>query len=360
MLAPPQAAKALKETEAKEKGIVWVDEVSDEETGLFKDYRTWVAVYESMSGVRPATKSTEVTIKTTSSEPTNKTSTHQQESTDESSVKTASGKSSKALNFKSKAAASSVTPPKATRHEAAKPIITGLSNKFVLMTLDTVCHMMQQLETSMPEEQNFINALRALVLSYRFEKPNMRRKLFHLRQVSCERLAELLELKLKDDTLKDTQLACREAVAKLEAQKLFEDEWKAWIADFMIIVDNDDAATTALATPPKMVLDVAGLVAPQEVMEDSHLDVYAKSAEFVKNLVQPKFTRLWEYLSRAIENILMQYATLKFAPDTSRPSLPMKEELVLVVDKQHQLLVESITRDVSGMVDLLDNMMQLK
>jgi hypothetical protein len=49
----------------------------------------------------------------------------------------------------------------------------------------------------------------------------------------CGRLAELLDLKLKDQTLKDTQQACREGQVKLEPEKLFEQECKAWIGCFV-------------------------------------------------------------------------------------------------------------------------------
>ena len=61
--------------------------------------------------------------------------------------------------------------------------------------------------------------------------------------------------------------------------------------------------------------------------------------------------KLHEFLSRAIDQLLVEFAVAKFAPDKCKQTLPIKEVLVLGV--QHQHLVQAVLHDVSGLVNLL-------
>ena len=76
--------------------------------------------------------------------------------------------------------------------------------------------------------------------------------------------------------------------------------------------------------------------------------------------MQAKMEKLHKFLSCAIDQFLMEFAIAKFAPDTSKQGLPLKEELVLVAEKQYQRLVQAVSQEVSGLVDLLGDVMRLK
>jgi hypothetical protein len=56
----------------------------------------------------------------------------------------------------------------------------------------------------------------------------------------------------------------------------------------------------------------------------------------------------------------MDFAVAKFAPDTSKAAVPLKEQLVILVDKQHERMLQAVTKDVSGIVDLLGDLMNVK
>jgi hypothetical protein len=178
------------------------------------------------------------------------------------------------------------------------------------MTLDMACHMLQDLENSLPDQRPFVNAIRALVLTYRFEKQNMRRKIFHLREIACGRLVEILDLKLQDQTLKETQLACREGLINMSTHKLLEQEWKAWIEAALDQLTNAVApAITEVqieqnTVPSETVLAIAGLEPPLQYEEETGPSVRDQSLALIEALVKNKMKKVNLLVAHADRSIL--------------------------------------------------------
>jgi len=308
---PPQAAKALKEKEAEEKGKLWLEEVSRKD-GAFVDNDQFCSIYEA-----PQKKHVEP----------NKL-------------------------FKNNG---EVTP--AMRNAQAVTIVRDtLTSKLVLLTLDMACHLLQDLEK---DEDPFVNAIRALVLTYRFEKPNMRRKTLHLRQVASQRLADFLELSLREETLQNVQQSFRGELKEMDTKPLMDQTWKKWMEDKFLQV-KDVADMEESTSPSETVLSIAGLLPPQPV-EPEVQSTYNPSLAFLRDVIEAKLVCLNHYLSLAMDQILVDVAMAKFSPDTSsKQALPMAEQLLLAVDKLYQCLKQIIEFDVSGVVGVLENLMRLE
>lgn len=380
---PPQAAKALKEREAKEKGKAWLEEVSDGNDELFLDYNTWAHVYEAAAKpVRFAANSvlpTEPSVASEADVPEKLSSATTTDEDGSGSKTNATGadertphhlRSAQALGNKMAAQFEKAQKAKLKarvlecKHENLNTLRTGLSAKLVLMVLDMSCHLLQDLEDTLEDQRPFVNVIRALVLSYRFEKPNMRRKIFHLRDVICARLVDLLDLKLRDQTLAETQLACREGLVKMETDDLIEREWHAWIERFVYVktpTTDGDVAPSATVVPYEAVLAITGLEPPVVFLEEeSIVAIREQSLELVKRFVKSKMKSVHKVLAIALDQLLMEYANAKFAPNTSKAALPLREEMVNIVESIHERLLQAVTKDVSGIVDLLGDMMTLK
>ena len=410
---PPQAAKALKEREAKEKGMLWLEEVSDiNNDELFSDYNTWAHVYEAAA--KPVSFPTKVVATTMPSVASceaqipNKLSHNDGDddgtrSADCGDHDAGGGGDEKAVSpqqHRTTAPATTTTGTTTTtttranlfgqtphllaaqfeksqkaklkarviesKHESVNTLRSGLSAKLVLMAMDTSCHLLQNLEDSLENnnyERPFVNAIRALVLTFRFEKPNMRRKIFHLRHVICARLVDLLDLKLRDQTLLETQLACREGLTKMETDMLLDREWNAWMERFVRIEspdDSDSRVTAPHVVPDEAVLAITGLMPPIVFQEESAISIRKESLELIKGFVKSKMKGMHTALAYAIDQLLMEFAVAKFVPDTAKPALPLREEMVNIVENIHERLLQTVTQDVSGIVDLLGDLMSLK
>ena len=372
---PPQALKALKEREAKEKGKLWLDEVCDsEETTFFKDYRTWAHVYEGAalpSNAAPVLAEPSVpTDADIAAEPDSTADTPAPAVADASmgpnSEPTVKDRLAKAVSPTNRAKLAKAKALLESKNENLCTLRSGVTAKLLLMTLDMACHMLQDLENSLPDQRPFINAIRALVLTYRFEKQNMRRKIFHLREIACGRLVEVLDFKLQDQTLKETQLACREGLLKMSPQNLLEQEWKAWIEAALEQITIAVAPAVAElqieqnTIPSETVLAIAGLDPPLPYEEESVPPVRDQCLALIEALVKNKMKKVNLLVAHAVDQFLMDFAVAKFAPDTSKAALPLKEQLVILVDKQHERMLKAVTKDVSGIVDLLGDLMDVK
>lgn len=379
---PPQAAKALKEREAKEKGKAWLEEVSDGNDELFLDYNSWAHVYEAAAKpVRFAAKSvlpSEPSIASEADVPEKLSNASAAATGEDGHVAKTDGtgvderapyhhRTAQALGNKMAAQFEKAQKAKLKarvlecKHENLNTLRSGLSAKLVLMVLDMSCHLLQDLEDSLEDQRPFVNAIRALVLSYRFEKPNMRRKIFHLRHVICARLVDLLDLKLQDQTLAETQLACREGLVKMETDELLEREWNAWIERFVFVKTTTTDGDRATAVPDDAVMAITGLEPPVVFLEEeSIVSIREQSLELIKGFVKIKMKTVHKVLAIGLDQLLMEFAKAKFAPNTAKAALPLKEEMVNIVESIHERLLQAVTQDVSGIVDLLGDMMTLK
>jgi hypothetical protein len=429
---PPQAIKAIKEQEAKEKGKLWLEEVTSSlDFEFFEHYAVWAHVYERallppkkavtkskfptppsaaievhtvLSGENESEVVSENVSKAVAELESEEASKHDSEAVSKNEPEVVSEHENKEVSEQELEAISEKEPEltseqenKAVSEHESQPKVSsslekksnlitnkmhsssnkhrrkeilesknenlttlrsGLSAKFVLMILDVAAHLLQSMETELSEHRPFVNAIRGLLLTYRFEKPNLRRKIFHLRNVACDRLVELLDLKLRDQSLGELQLACRESLLRMHPQKLLEQEWKAWIEGFL---KHDSGNSTPISVPSNVtvdtVLSIAGLSPLLKIQEENYPSIREQAHSLIKVFAMTKMKEVPKALAIAIEQFLLDFAVAKFAPDTSKKALPLRDELKRLVDTQYKSLHKLVTHDVSGIVDLLGDMM---
>ena len=153
---------------------------------------------------------------------------------------------------------------------------------------------------------------------------------------------------------------------RMETNVLLEREWNAWIERFVATNNTSttgpDVGVTAPThtIPDETVLAITGLEPPLVFEEESAIAIREQSLELIKGFVKSKMKGIHKALAYALDQLLMDFAVAKFAPNTQKAALPLKEEMVHIVENIHDCLLHAVTQDVSGVVDLLGDMMSLK
>jgi hypothetical protein len=258
-------------------------------------------------------------------------------------------------------------------------LLDGLTNKVVIMLLDMSCHLVEQVEDSLDDDDydttpddddddttdttktkstdsQLVNALRGYLLTLRFDIPSSKRATSknapNHRTSAIARLTTLLEQQLQRSSLRLRQETMRAALKGMEdISELIQSEWEEYSKDCCLMLlaadeeeeckeNTKETAISSSSSPRKLLLDadrlaileIAGVSPPPSNTHDDHTgddddieDTRQVGSQLIGNqllnLLKIAFTEKVKhfptFLSHAMDTILCDYALSKFVPPTT-------------------------------------------